>query len=95
MVPYGYRRRRKQFVPDKEEAVVVTRIFEQIENGASWAEIADELNTKGYRLRNGRLWTRRQILAIASRSDLYKHGILRYGSIKSTNEKLILIRGGR
>lgn len=93
MVPYGYRRRRNRFVPHEGEVAVVRRIFELYAGGVSSGEIANDLNTRGHRRRNRQPWTRRQVLAIAGRSELYRHGVLKYGTVKSINETLILIRG--
>ncbi len=94
MVPYGYRRRQKRFVPHPVESVIVQCIFEFSKRGSSGTEIARELNCRGYRRRNGKEWTRRQVLAIVQRPALYEQGKLRYGKITSTNHKLILIQTG-
>jgi len=93
-VPYGYRRRKGGFVPHSIESAIVQRIFELEKEGASGSEIAQDLNERAFRRRNGKQWTRWQVLAIVQRRDLYECGTLRYGEIVSTNEKLALLRKG-
>lgn len=91
MVPYGYRRRGKQFVAHPVESVIVRLVFKMSRNGDSATAIAAELNERGYRLRNGTHWTPRQVRAIANRGNLYEQGQMRYGSVTATNRKLILV----
>jgi site-specific DNA recombinase len=91
-VPYGYRRKRKGFVPHSIESAIVRRIFELRKDGASGTEIAKDLNERAFRRRNGKQWTRWQVLAIIQRKDLYERGTLRYGAIVTTNERLVLLR---
>jgi site-specific DNA recombinase len=81
VVPYGYRRRRKRFQPHPIESIVVRRIFKMSASGASCTSIARDLNGNGYARRNGKPWTRWQVLA----------GILRYGSVTATDQSLIII----
>jgi site-specific DNA recombinase len=90
-VPYGYRRRQKGFVPHSIESAIVRRIFQLHKTGASGSEIAQDLNERAFRRRNGKQWTRWQVLAILQRKDLYQRGTLRYGAIVATNERLALI----
>jgi DNA invertase Pin-like site-specific DNA recombinase len=56
MVPYGYRRRRGRFVPEKKGSTIVIRIFELAGKGVSSSQIEKDLNSRGCRLRNGGLW---------------------------------------
>jgi site-specific DNA recombinase len=91
MVPYGYKRRQKQFVPHPIESQIVREIFEKDASDMSVVEIARSLNQRGFRRRNGGDWTRRQVLAIIQRRELYEQGMVRYGGVRATNLKLILI----
>ncbi len=93
MVPYGYRRRRKQFVAHPVESVIVQKIFKMIRADYSGNEIANALNKNGYQKRNGKAWNARQVLAIGQRHDLYKQGLFRYGSVSTTNSKLAIVSG--
>jgi site-specific DNA recombinase len=91
MVPYGYRRRKNSFVPHPVESQIVKCIFEKVKLGNSGSDIAADLNRRGYRRRNGKEWTRQQVLAIARRLELYTEGKFHYGSISAINQKLVLI----
>jgi len=91
-VPYGYRRHQKRFVPHSIESAIVRRIFELDRSGSSGTEIARDLNEKTFRRRNGKQWTRRQVLAILQRKELYEQGTVRYGTVVATNSRLALIR---
>ena len=94
MVPYAYRRRAKRFVPHAAESQIVRTVFEQDASGSSPSAIAHSLNENGFRRRNRMDWTRRQVLAIIQRRELYERGTIRYGPITATNQKLILIGKG-
>jgi hypothetical protein len=48
-----------------------------VESGRAGSEVAGELNSQGYRRRNGEPRKRHQVLAIA-RFDLYQSGKLKY-----------------
>jgi site-specific DNA recombinase len=91
-VPYGYRRRKGGFVPHSIESAIVRRIFELRGAGVSGTQVANDLNKRAFRRRNGKQWTRRQVLAIAQRKDLYEKGTVRYGAIVATNERLAILR---
>jgi hypothetical protein len=88
---YGYRRRKGGFVPHSIEAAIVRKIFEMHGAGSSGTEIATELNQRAFRRRNGKEWTRWQVLAIVQRKDLYGRGTVRYVAVVATNERLALI----
>jgi len=89
-LPYGYRRNGHGPEIDQDEAAVVRNIFRLAET-ASAAEIARLINADGHFQRNGRPWTARQVSAVLSRRDLYGEGVVRYGSVKGSNEQLILL----
>ena len=91
MVPYGYRRTRKRFVPHSKESHIVRTIFELHSEGSSTSAMTRALNEDGFRRRNGKVWTRRQVLAIIQRRALYQHGTVRYGSIVAKNQNLIIV----
>jgi len=91
-VPYGFRRSRKKFVPHNGESQIVCTIFDLSRAGESCTRIAHDLNVAGYLRRNGKPWTRWQVIAISRRHDLYERGILKYRNVTTTNPRLILIK---
>jgi site-specific DNA recombinase len=92
MVPYGYRRRQKRFVPHPVESEIIKIIFSLHASGSSGTEIARDLNRRAFRRRNGKEWDRRQVLSIVQRKNRYERGAVRYGAVEATNDKLVLIR---
>lgn len=93
-LPYGYQRNGKGVEIDREEVKIILSIFELRSQGKSGREIADFLNRKGFKRRNGQLWTQRQAWAILSREDLYKKGVIKYGEIGGENPELIIVKDG-
>jgi site-specific DNA recombinase len=89
--PYGYRRMQKQFVVDPTEATIIRRIFELAAVPLSSAEIAQQLKEGGFVQRNREDWSSRQVRSVLARREMYESGILRYGSVEGTNQKLVLI----
>lgn len=55
--PLGYDIVDKKLVINEYEAGIVQRIFEMYENNFSYNQIAEDLNNKGYRTKEGRLFT--------------------------------------
>ena len=53
-IPYGYRVQDKKLVIDDKAAPMIRYIFEQYANGMPKKDIIDELNSRGFRNRNGR-----------------------------------------
>lgn len=51
--PYGYKDVNRKYVIVPEEAVVVKKIFKDYSQGASYTSLARELDSLGYRTRNG------------------------------------------
>jgi len=91
--PYGFSRVDKRLVVNSVEVRIVRLIFELSGLGYSSGEIAKELTEEGCLKRNGQPWSSRQVRSVLSRRELYKAGIIRYGDIVGTNEKLILVGG--
>ncbi len=89
-LPYGYSRQGREIIQNPNEAEVVRLIFHLKGENYSGQRIADHLNEKGYRRRNGSAWTQRQVSAIWGRGNLYRKGIIRYGEAKGENEALII-----
>ena len=90
-LPYGYVRKNKTVVIDPREAEIVSEIYQLASKNSSGQEIADVLNSRSYRQRNGKAWTQRQVCRILHRERLYCHGILYYGEISGANNSLALI----
>ncbi len=90
-LPYGYRRNSKEIKKNPLEAGIIKLIFSLEIQGKSGQEIANCLNEKGHRRRNGTEWTQRQVWAILSREDLYKRGIIKYGEVRAENPDLIIV----
>src|SRR5690625_1712193 len=55
--PFGYKVVNKEYVIDEHEAKAVRFIFEKTYEGWSYQSIADELNKKGYKTRQGKPFT--------------------------------------
>ena len=102
-VPYGYtrldvveqKRRAKRIEINPKEAKVVQLIFTLRDQGRRDQQIADNLNERGYRRRNGTLWTAQQVNKILRRRELYEGGIVRYGSASGRDTTLILLKDDR
>lgn len=92
-LPYGYVRKDGAAVIEPNETEIVREIFRLDRNQNSGSKIAEALTRRGYRLRNGTVWTQRQVCRILQRERLYSHGILNYGKISGENKSLALIEG--
>lgn len=90
-VPYGYRRNGKGLEVDATEAGIVKTILDLAGQGRGGSAIARELNGNGFRRRNGKPWTQRQVAAIVERRAFYCGGVLQYGEAIGRNEDFILI----
>ncbi len=93
-LPYGYMRTGKLVRIQPHEECVVNRIFELDSQTYTEQAIADELNLTGFRRRNGKPWTQRQICRILHQDRLYKKGSLHYGQISGENERLTILKTG-
>jgi DNA invertase Pin-like site-specific DNA recombinase len=91
-VPYGHQRTGKGLALNSVEAEMVTMIFELTDRDWTGSEIARALNAKGFTRRNGKPWTSRQVMAIASRRAFYRDGVLRYGGTQGQNQQFVLLR---
>lgn len=90
-LPYGYMRSNKEIKKNPQEVGVIKVIYDLGSRNMSCGEIADHLNERGYRRRNGKHWTQRQVSAILSREDLYRKGVIKYGEVRGENQRLIII----
>ncbi len=90
-LPYGYMRNSKQIKKNPKEAEIVVLIFSLQIQGRSGQDVANHLNERGYRRRNGTEWTQKQVWAILSRGDLYRKGAIRYGEVRAENKDLIIV----
>jgi len=91
-VPYGYVRNSKEIKKNPQEVEIVNVIFSLEAEAKSGQEIANCLNERGYKRRNGTLWTQRQVYAVLSRSELYNKGIFKYGEAIAVDPDLIIFR---
>ena len=89
-LPYGYMRNSKEIKKNPQEAEIIRLIF-SFDGSKSGQEIADYLNERGYRRRNGTEWTQRQVWSIQNREDLYRRGIIKYGEVMGESEDLIIV----
>ena len=55
--PLGYNVVDKKLVINESEAEIVRRIFDMYENNFSYKQMAEDLNSKGYRTKFGQLFT--------------------------------------
>lgn len=90
-LPYGYQRADKETIQDPHEAEIIRTIYLLRGQGKDCREIAGLLNERGYRRRNGRHWTQRQVSAILEREELYKEGVIRYGQIRGKSADFVVL----
>lgn len=90
-IPYGYRRKDKELQTVSKEANIIKAIYNLANLGQKCQQIADYLNSQGYRRRNKKEWSQRQIWSILHREKLYKEGVVKYGQATGKNKKLIII----
>lgn len=90
-LPYGYIRDNKRVIINPLEAELIRLIFNLAISGYKGQKIADELNSKGFALRNGKHWTQRQVCRILHKKDLYQHGLIRYGEIFGEIENQVIL----
>ena len=90
-LPYGYVRKSKAVVIDACEAEIVREIYKLVHDKYTGEEIAEVLNRHGYKQRNGKRWTQRQVCRILSHEWLYCHGSVHYGKTTGTNPVFKLI----
>jgi site-specific DNA recombinase len=80
--PFGYRKGSEgTFEIDKEEAVIVRRVFSDYLKGLGMLAIAQALNAEGIRTRRGFTWTNQRIRKMLT-NPAYK-GTLRYGATEA------------
>lgn len=66
-------------------------VFRQVAQGMKGQHIADELNQRGFVLRNGNPWTQRQVSRILQKERLYRGGFIRYGEIEGEMENQLIL----
>lgn len=59
--PFGYKMIDKAYIPDKNESIIVQRIFDDFSNGVPTTKIARVLNSEGILTKNGKKWENRTI----------------------------------
>ncbi|MCL4873551.1 recombinase family protein [bacterium] len=90
-LPYGYTRENKRVVVKPVEAECVRLVFRLVAQGMKGQHIADELNRRGFVLRNGNPWTQRQVSRILQKERLYRGGFIRYGEIEGEMENQLIL----
>ena len=90
-LPYGYMRQGREIKKNPLEEEIIKAIYALSGQNKTCGEIADCLNKRSYRRRNGKGWTQRQVSAILSRNNLYRKGIVKYGEISGENASLIIL----
>ncbi len=80
-LPYGYVRKNKKILVHPHEADIVNQIYASASHGLSGGAIADRLNQFGYRRRNGKPWTQRQVCRILHHVRIYQGGLVHYGEV--------------
>lgn len=89
-IPYGYKRNSRGFEKNEKEIKIIEIIFSKNKLGLIDKEIADYLNKRGYKRRNRKPWTRRQVNSVLDRAELYEKGIFKYGEVRGKNKELII-----
>jgi site-specific DNA recombinase len=79
-LPYGYVREGKIVKIHFHEAEIVRQIYKRA-SSCTGQEIANILNGKGYKRRNGKAWNQRQVCRLLKYKRLYQEGLLHYGSV--------------
>jgi hypothetical protein len=74
-----------------QEAEIIKRIYALAGNRYTGRAIADELNRFGYKKRNGKPWTQRQVCGILQHAMLYHNGFLHYGKTFGGNSTLTIL----
>jgi len=80
-LPYGYVRNNKAVAVNPCEADIVNRIYELANSDLSGQTIAEDLNKREHRRRNGSPWTQRQVCRILHNEGLYRSGLVHYGDV--------------
>ena len=72
---YGYRIEAKRYVIDPIESLVVEKVFIRYVGGNSLSEIAETLNTEGYKTRTGKKFNKSRVLEILRNERNYGKNI--------------------
>ena len=90
-LPYGYVRVGRAVKIDEQEANIVRQIYLLNGLGCTGQAIANEINNRSYRRRNGGPWTQRQVCRILRNHEVYRDGLLHYGKILNKNAVIAII----
>jgi site-specific DNA recombinase len=93
-LPYGYRRNNGVVEISLYEASIVRQIYDYFNHDCTGQNIADKLNRQGYKRRNGRGWTQRQVCNILKYEKLYQCGLIRYGKVIGEDNSLVILTEG-
>ena len=89
--PYGYKISEGQYEIIEEEAEMVRKIFELLDDGTTLTDTAEWLNDNGYKTRNGKRFYASHIKAIRDNRPLYE-GMYKYGKmdwVKGVHEPIL------
>lgn len=90
--PYGYNADRGRLVINDSEAVVVKKIFDLKDDGATYQRIADTMNSLGYTNRSGSKFSISTLQVIIGNKRLYE-GYYKYGEhgdwVKGEHEAIL------
>ena len=91
VVPFGYAAdpRTKQLMPVPAEAAVVKQLYQLIVEGVLPKEVARIANEHGWRTRNGRAWTARQVLDTVGKTVYTGRFRTEQGTRPGTHEAII------
>lgn len=90
--PYGYKIENGRLIIEKNESIMVKKIFEMQSNGLTLQDTADWLNDNGYKTRSGKKFYPSHIKAIRENKPLYQ-GMYKYGKsmdwVKGVHEPIL------
>jgi DNA invertase Pin-like site-specific DNA recombinase len=89
--PYGYTANRgtKQLIPKPEEATIVREVFDLIASGIPPSKVERVAADRGWKTRNGRPWTARQVLDTVSNPVYTGHFRAVSGTRPGVHEPLV------
>ena len=90
-LPYGYVRKNRTVTIDQNEANIVKHIYRLADQGITTHAIADILVKSGYKMRNGKSWTQRQVCRVLKYEKLYREGLLHYGETNGKSKYLAIL----
>lgn len=87
VAPYGYRWVDKQLQPDETEAPIRKLMLELFVQHRRVKTVTRELNQRGYRSRNGKLWTPKVVTDLITRTDAKGVHLVNYTSHNGSSGK--------